>query len=79
MYALPPHLPPAYSPIFPSSPLDAGRHKLCLRLAPWAGSHMPKGLEGNTRVRREWEGSNTAIPPSMGLLSLASVCESINQ
>jgi hypothetical protein len=79
MYAPPPHLPPPYSPTFPSSRLDAGRHKLCLRLAPWAASRMSQGLEGITTVGREWEGSNSVVPPSMGLLSSASVYESINR
>jgi hypothetical protein len=79
IYAPPPHLPPVYSPIFPSSSLDAGRHKLCLRLAPWTASHMSPGVEGSTTVGREWEGPNSIVPPSMGLLSSASVYESINR
>jgi hypothetical protein len=40
---------------------------------------MSQGLEGDTTVGREWEDSHAVIPPSMGLLSSASVYESINR
>lgn len=73
MYAPPPHPPPAYAPIFPSSRLDSGRHKLCLRLALWAASHVTR--TGGEYKSRQWP----FIPPSMGLLSSSSIYDSINR
>lgn len=52
MYAPPPHLPPAYAPIFPSSRLDSGSHKLCLRLALWAASHVTR--TGGAYSSKQW-------------------------